>query len=142
MPQNSIIMIKLNIQDETSRLRAVVLGIAESSGPVPKIEDAYDPKSIEHITLGTYPAEDDMVVEMAALNKVFEKYNVKVYRPNIIENYNQIFSRDIAFVVEDIAISAYPSGFIIIENNWIRIGNRPQIGPTNSGPINVPNRSH
>lgn len=94
-------MIKLNVQDESSRLRAVLLGIAKSNGPVPKIEDAYDPKSIEHIKSGTYPSEDDMVVEMDYLNKVFEKYNVKVYRPNVIENYNQIFSRDIAFVVEN-----------------------------------------
>ena len=42
-----------------------------------------------------------MVAEMDAFCKVFEKYNVKVYRPEVIENYNQIFSRDIAFVIED-----------------------------------------
>lgn len=94
-------MIKLNVQDETSRLRAVILGTAKSCGSIPKIEEAYDPKSIEHIKAGTYPLEKDMVTEMEALNSVFEKYNVKVYRPKVIENYNQIFSRDIAFVVED-----------------------------------------
>jgi N-dimethylarginine dimethylaminohydrolase len=99
-------MIKLNVQDETSRLRAVVLGIAKSNGPVPNITDAYDPKSIEHIKSGTYPSEEDMVAEMDALNQVFEKYDVKVYRPDVIENYNQIFSRDIAFVVEDILIKS------------------------------------
>ena len=42
-------MLKLNIENETSRLRTVVLGIAESNGPIPKVEDCYDPKSIEHI---------------------------------------------------------------------------------------------
>lgn len=94
-------MIELNVQDETARLRAVVLGTAKSNGAVPKIEEAYDPKSIENIKAGTYPLEKDMVLEMEALNTVFEKYDVKVYRPNVIENYNQIFSRDIAFVVED-----------------------------------------
>tara|TARA_R110001583_G_scaffold34847_1_gene116581 strand:- start:27244 stop:28158 length:915 start_codon:yes stop_codon:yes gene_type:complete len=94
-------MIKLNVQDETSRLRAVVLGTAKSNGPTPKLEEAYDPKSIEHIKLGTYPLEKDMFLEMEALNKVFEKYDVKVYRPNVIKDYNQIFSRDIAFVIED-----------------------------------------
>ena len=99
--QNIINMIKLNIHDETSRLRAVVLGTAESVGPVPSIEEAYDPKSIENIKAGTYPTEADMVAEMDAFCKVFEKYNVKVYRPEVIENYNQIFSRDIAFVIED-----------------------------------------
>ncbi|MEX1383864.1 dimethylarginine dimethylaminohydrolase family protein [Lutibacter sp.] len=94
-------MIKLNVHDETSRLKAVILGTAESCGPIPKIEDAYDPKSVEHIKAGTYPLEKDMIAEMEALNIIFEKYNIKVYRPKVIENYNQIFSRDIAFVIED-----------------------------------------
>ena len=40
---------KLNIKNETSRLRAVILGTAESNGPVPSIEEAYDPKSLDHI---------------------------------------------------------------------------------------------
>ncbi|MFD1293593.1 dimethylarginine dimethylaminohydrolase family protein [Lutibacter holmesii] len=94
-------MIKLNVQDETARLRAVVLGTACSNGPIPTLGEAYDPKSIENIKAGTYPTEKDMVLEMEALNSIFKKYDIKVYRPNIIENYNQIFSRDIAFVVED-----------------------------------------
>jgi len=94
-------MIKLNVLDETSRLRSVVLGTAICNGPIPKLEEAYDPKSLEHIKAGTYPLEKDMVIEMEAFNKVFEKYNVKVYRPKVIENYNQIFTRDIAFVIED-----------------------------------------
>ena len=94
-------MIKLNVRDETSRLRAVVLGTAKSNGPTPRLVDAYDPKSKEHIKAGTYPLEKDMVSEMEALNNVFKKYNVKVYRPNVISDYNQIFSRDIAFVIED-----------------------------------------
>jgi N-dimethylarginine dimethylaminohydrolase len=94
-------MIKLNVRNETSRLRAVVLGTAISNGSTPKIAEAYDPKSLEHIKAGTYPLEKDMVLEMEAFNKVFEKYNVKVYRPKLIENYNQIFTRDIAFVIEN-----------------------------------------
>ncbi len=94
-------MIKLNVYNETSRLRSVVLGTAISNGPIPKLEEAYDPKSLEHIKAGTYPIERDMVMEMEAFNKVFEKYDVKVYRPKEIENYNQIFTRDIAFVIDD-----------------------------------------
>ncbi|WP_299102647.1 dimethylarginine dimethylaminohydrolase family protein [uncultured Winogradskyella sp.] len=96
----------LNIQNETSRLRAVILGTAESVGPIPSIEDAYDPKSIQHIKAGTYPLESDMVKEMEAVAKVFKKYNVDVYRPKVIKDYNQIFSRDIAFVIEDKLIKA------------------------------------
>lgn len=97
---------KLNIQNETSRLRAVILGTAESNGPIPSVEEAYDPKSIEHIKAGTYPKESDMIKEMEAVAKVFEKYNVEVFRPKVIKDYNQIFSRDIAFVIEDKLIKA------------------------------------
>ena len=93
-------MLKLNINNETSRLRAVVLGIANSNGPVPKIEECYDPKSIEHVKAGTYPKEEDMILEMDAVAAIFEKYGVKVYRPEVIKDCNQIFSRDIAFVIE------------------------------------------
>lgn len=99
-------MLELNIKNETSRLRAVVLGSATNNGPTPKIEDAYDPKSLEHILAGTYPLEEDMTVEMEAFNQVLKKYDVTVFRPKMIENYNQIFSRDIGFVVDDIFIKS------------------------------------
>lgn len=99
-------MLSLNVKNETSRLRAVVLGIAQSNGPTPTEEEAYDPKSLEHIKAGTYPVEADMVAEMEALNQVFQKYDVKVFRPEIIADYNQIFSRDIGFVIEDIFFKA------------------------------------
>ncbi len=99
-------MLQLNITNEFSRLRAVVLGTAQSNGPTPTIAQSYDPKSAEHIQAGTYPTIEDMILEMEGLAKVFEKYQVKVYRPTQIENYNQIFSRDIGFVVENLFINA------------------------------------
>jgi len=99
-------MLQLNVKNETSRLRAVVLGSAHSNGPTPKAQEAYDPKSLEHILAGTYPKNEDMIPEMEAFAKVFEKYNVKVFRPQEIEDYNQIFARDIAFVIDDVFIKA------------------------------------
>jgi len=94
-------VMKLNIQNETSRLRAVILGTAESNGPTPKVEDCYDPKSRQHVLAGTYPKEVDMIKEMEAVAKVLEKYDVTVYRPKVLKDYNQIFARDISFVIED-----------------------------------------
>src|SRR5690606_14418508 len=112
--KNFLYLLKTNIQenmnlhvtDDTSRLKAVILGTAQSNGPTPTIDEAYDPKSLEHIKAGTYPVESDMVKEMDAFNEVFKKYNVTVYRPEISENYNQIFSRDIGFVIDDVFIKA------------------------------------
>ncbi|MFD1063903.1 dimethylarginine dimethylaminohydrolase family protein [Winogradskyella litorisediminis] len=92
---------KLNIKNETSRLRAVILGTAESNGPTPKVEDCYDPKSRLHVLAGTYPKEEDMIKEMQAVENVLLKYDVTVYRPEIIKDYNQIFARDISFVIDD-----------------------------------------
>lgn len=92
---------ELHINNETAPLKAVVLGTAENCGGTPDLLEAYDPKSIEHIKAGTYPKEEDMVKEMNAVAKVLEKYGVNVYRPQVIPDYNQIFTRDIAFVVED-----------------------------------------
>lgn len=107
MPKDkAIYMLQLNVKNETSRLRAVILGIADENGPTPEEHEAYDPKSLEHIKAGTYPKEENMVKEMEALKKVFEKYYVEVYHPEVIKDYNQIFSRDIGFVIDDIFIKA------------------------------------
>jgi len=99
-------MLKLNINDETSKLKAVVLGLALSNGPTPKPEEAYDPKSLEHILAGTYPTELDMVYEMDAFCRVLETYGIVVFRPELIQNYNQIFVRDIGFVIGDVFIKS------------------------------------
>ena len=104
--KQSIYMIKLNVKDETSRLRAVILGTAKSFGGTPSLEDAYDPKSALHIEAGTYPKEEDMVKEMEAVAAIFDKYGIQVFRPKLVSDYNQIFTRDIGFVVDDYFIKA------------------------------------
>ena len=119
-------MLQLNIQNETSRLRAVVLGSAVSNGPTPTSEKCYDPKSREHVLAGTYPKEKDMMLEMEAVAQVFRKYDVQVFRPKIIEEYNQIFSRDIAFVVENKFIKANilpdrDREILALEHIWLQI---------------------
>ena len=99
-------MLKLNVNNETSKLLAVVLGTAKSNGPAPKLEDCYDPKSRENVLANTYPTEIDMVDELNQLEEVLIKHNVNVYRPEVINDYNQIFSRDIGFVIDDFFIVA------------------------------------
>jgi N-dimethylarginine dimethylaminohydrolase len=94
-------MLKININNETSKLVSVILGTAVSNGPIPKIEDCYDPKSKEHILNGTYPTELDMIAELSLFEDVLKKHKVKVYRPKEITDCNQIFTRDISFIIED-----------------------------------------
>ncbi len=99
-------MLHLNVNDEISSLKAVVLGTAKSCGPAPTVDEVYDPKSLEHVLAGTYPDEEDMIAEMEAFSAVFEKYGVNVFRPEVLKDCNQIFSRDIAFVIENKLILA------------------------------------
>ena len=92
---------KLHIESETARLREVVLGLPTSPGPVPSLSQTYDSKSYESVAMGVYPTEEAMVREMGAFEAVLRKYKVKVYRPNPVENCNQVFSRDVGFVIGD-----------------------------------------
>ncbi len=90
-----------HIKDEVAPLKTVILGRADSPGPVPKPEECYDPKSLKHVMEGTYPKEEDMIEEMESFKEVLEKYGVQVLRPEPLENVNQIFTRDIGFVIDN-----------------------------------------
>lgn len=94
-------MIDVNIKNETSELVTVVLGIAENFGGIPLVEDCYDPKSIEHVQAGTFPNSKSCVDQINEFFEVLEKYNVNILRPKNIYGINQIFTRDIAFVIEN-----------------------------------------
>ena len=94
-------MIDIYVNDETSKLRSVILGTAKSLGGTPLVKEAYDPKSKVHIRNGTYPLEADLIRELDGFAEVLEKYDVQVYRPRVIRDCNQIFTRDIGFVIED-----------------------------------------
>ena len=91
----------LHVQSETARLRAVVLGLPYSPGPTPTLEQTFDSKSYESVLHGVYPVEQDMIREMDAFLAILKKYDVDVYRPTPVNNCNQVFSRDVGFVIDD-----------------------------------------
>ena len=92
---------KLNIKNETGTLKSVVLGQPKSLGAVPTIDDSYDAKSYHSILNGIYPSEKEIIDEMSEFEKVLRKYNVQVFQPEVIPDYNQVFARDVAFVIDD-----------------------------------------
>jgi len=96
----------LHVKNETSTLRAVVLGQPGSIGPVPLLEKTFDAKSYESILKGLYPSQDAILQEMSTFEKVLLKYDVQVFRPSILENCNQVFARDVAFVIDDKIINS------------------------------------
>lgn len=94
-------MLELNVQDETSLLKTVILGTAQSNGVAPKLEDCYDPKSRQAVSANQYPLEVDMQQEIQGVKQVLERYGVQVLQPEVIEDCNQIFARDLGFVIDD-----------------------------------------
>lgn len=96
----------LNVKDETSRLKAVVLGQPGSLGPVPELHQTFDAKSFETVSKGIYPTEEAVYKEMSAFEKVLLNHNVQVFRPWTLENCNQVFARDVAMVIDDKIINS------------------------------------
>jgi len=92
-------MIELNVSDETSVLKSVILGTASHLGGTPSADEAYDPKSLENIHKGTYPTEADLTNEMEMFRVVLEKHGVEVFRPEILDHVHQVYARDIGFVI-------------------------------------------
>ena len=138
---------KLNINNETGKLKSVVLGQPVSMGADPTLEESYDAKSYHTIQQGVYPKEEDIIHEMTEFEKVLKKYDVEVIRPDIIKDYNQVFARDVAFVIEDKMIlsnlipdradeqEAYSKIFEQVE--WRKIINLPDTAHIEGGDVIV-----
>ena len=95
-------MIKIKIENEYSQIKTVILGIANDIGDPPSIFDAYDPRSLYHIKNNSYPNETDLVRNVDSFYNKLLKHNVNVIRPENISNCNQIFARDLGFVISNI----------------------------------------
>lgn len=96
----------LNVKNETDPLKSVVLGQPHSMGKTPDLDDTYDAKSYESVKNNVYPIEEAIANEMTAFENVLVKYEVEVLRPNILPNCNQVFARDVAFVIDDKIITS------------------------------------
>ena len=94
-------MFRVGVHNETNALEWVVLGRADHSGPTPLSQAAYDLKSRQHILAGTYPEEKELVAQLDAMRYALESHGVKVLRPELVAGCNQIFARDMGFVIDD-----------------------------------------
>ena len=90
-----------HVTNETDQLQVVVLGLPQSLGDVPKLSETYDAKSYEAVSRGLYPRESDVIREMNVVLSILQRYGVEVLRPTPLENYNQIFARDVGFTIDD-----------------------------------------
>ena len=93
--------ITLNISSETDVLKSVVLGISDSMGKTPEIHQCYDPDSKYHVENKTYPKLKNISIELDGFLNILNKYNVEVLRPDNIHDLNQVFARDLGFVIKN-----------------------------------------
>jgi N-dimethylarginine dimethylaminohydrolase len=75
-------------------------------GAPPNIQDLYDPTSKKHLLAGTFPKKAALQRALADLERIFLRYGVTVLRPDNVVDCNQIFARDLGFVVGDIFVRA------------------------------------
>jgi len=93
-----------SIKNETNTLRKVVLGLADDFGGVPPLAEVNDPKSKEHILNGSFPTQEAVLNQMNSLKKAIQQYDVEILEPDNIKGLNQIFARDIGFVLDEIFV--------------------------------------
>ena len=95
--------IQLRVENETAPLEAVIVGLGIDEGTA---HYQNNPKIMEHVANGTYPPEAVLAGQVDSLANALEKEGVTVYRPSNIPEVNQIFTRDIGFVIDDYFVKA------------------------------------
>jgi len=90
--------IDLKVTNETATLKKVILGIGEDRGKVHGI----NPLIRKHIKENTLPKDVDIQREIKSFETVLTQANVEVLRPTTLAETEQIFTRDIGFVIDDL----------------------------------------
>jgi len=90
--------IDLKVTNETATLKSVILGIADDRGRVHGI----NPLIRKHIRENSLPKDIDIQKEIRSFEQVLKQANVQVLRPVNIKETEQIFTRDIGFVIDDL----------------------------------------
>ena len=131
-------MIEVKVDNEYSRLKSVVLGNALDMGDPPEFFDAFDPRSLYHIKNNSFPNEKAIVAEVNSFYSVLKKHNIEVYRPTNIYECNQVFARDLGFVISNIFFQSN-----IVENRKIELNGLNHILKNiNVGVVKLPEFMH
>ena len=90
----------LNINSETSKLKEVLIGNSYNFKSPLNFRELYDPTSLLNYLKGKYPNKSQLQSQLSELKKILIKHEVKVHELDT-EDTNQIFARDLGFVIDD-----------------------------------------
>jgi len=93
------------VVNETNNLKEVVLGVLDMTVSKPNILGVYDPKSKENLVEGNYPKNEEIIRALTTLEELFIEYGITVRRPKNLA-INQVFVRDLGFVIDDYFIKS------------------------------------
>ena len=90
----------VQINSETLTLKEVLIGNSYNFKSPLNFRDLYDPISLLNYLKGKYPKKFRLQSQLSKLKKTLIKNDVKVHELDIVDT-NQIFARDLGFVIDD-----------------------------------------
>ncbi|MCD6017387.1 MAG: amidinotransferase [Bacteroidetes bacterium] len=89
--------VTLQVNNETSALDSVILGIGTDPGD----PGSGNPKTEFHLDHGTYPSRASLLNNINDFERVLIENGIKVFRPINLQKKTQLFTRDLGFVIGD-----------------------------------------
>ena len=90
----------VKINSETLTLKEVLIGNSYNFKSPLNFRDLYDPTSLLNYLKGKYPNKFRLQSQLSKFKKILIKYGVKVHDLDIVDT-NQVFARDLGFVIDD-----------------------------------------
>ncbi len=90
----------INVFDENSQLKELVVGNSYNFKSQINFRDLYDPISLYHYLKGSFPNKYKLQNQISKFKKILIKYDIKIHDLEFL-NTNQIFVRDLGFVIEN-----------------------------------------
>ncbi len=90
----------INVFDENSQLKELVIGNSFNFKSQINFRDLYDPISLFHYLKGSFPNKYKLQNQISNFKKILLKYNIKIHDLEVLDT-NQIFVRDLGFIIDN-----------------------------------------
>ena len=90
----------INVFDENSQLKELVVGNSFNFKSQINFRDLYDPISLYNYLKGSFPNKYKLQNQISNFKKILLKYNIKIHDLEVLDT-NQIFVRDLGFIIDN-----------------------------------------